>query len=165
MTPAAPGVHGESQTALDRTGARIPALMPQLLPFDQLGTFLQLRAVDFDAFLRGVAGILIKHWDFARMGEAVLGEIGLWPHQWATARMFANTAKGFHIHPPHIPGETNAEAWFQRLFVREPANFQLRPYEHEQWDAMFWPCWERGDDPRRRTRRPPAARHALFDRR
>jgi hypothetical protein len=54
------------------------------------------------------------------------------------ARMFANTAKGFHIHPPHIPADTTAEAWFQRLFVREPSNFQLRPYAHEQWDAMFF---------------------------
>ena len=76
--------------------------------------------------------------EFARMGEGMLGEIGLWPRQWATARMFASTAKGFHIHPPHIPADTTAEAWFQRLFVGEPSNFQLRPYEHEQWDAMFF---------------------------
>jgi dTDP-4-dehydrorhamnose 3,5-epimerase-like enzyme len=76
--------------------------------------------------------------EFARMGEGVLGEIGFWPRQWATARMFANTAKGFHIHPPHIPADTTAESWFQRLFVREPGNFQLRPYDREQWDAMFF---------------------------
>src|SRR6478735_7965445 len=35
--------------------------------------------------------------EFARMDEGMLGELGLWPRQWATARMFANTAKGFHI--------------------------------------------------------------------
>ena len=43
VAPAAPGVDREAQTALDRTGARISALMPQLLPIDQLGAFLQLR--------------------------------------------------------------------------------------------------------------------------
>src|SRR5438552_8766484 len=36
--------------------------------------------------------------EFARRDEGVLAAIGLWPKQWATARMFANTAKGFHIH-------------------------------------------------------------------
>ena len=41
--------------------------------------------------------------EFAREGESVLGKIGLWPKQWATAKMFAGTSKGFHIHPPHIP--------------------------------------------------------------
>jgi dTDP-4-dehydrorhamnose 3,5-epimerase-like enzyme len=76
--------------------------------------------------------------EFARMDEGLLGEIGFWPRQWATARMFANTAKGFHIHPPHIPEGTTPEAWFQRLFVTEPANYALRPYPHEQWDAMFF---------------------------
>ncbi len=76
--------------------------------------------------------------EFARMDEGVLGELGLWPRQWATARMFANTAKGFHIHPPHIPDGTTPEAWFQRLFVSEPKNYALRPYDREQWDAMFF---------------------------
>ena len=76
--------------------------------------------------------------EFARMEDGRLGEIGMWPRQWATARMLAGTAKGFHIHPPHIPAETTAEAWFRRLFVTEPNNYSLRPYEHEQWDAMFF---------------------------
>ena len=76
--------------------------------------------------------------EFARMGDGALAAIGLWPRQWATARMFAGTAKGFHIHPPHIPADTSAEAWFQRLFSAEPQNFALRPYDHEQWDAMFF---------------------------
>ena len=74
----------------------------------------------------------------ARKGDGVLAEIGLWPRQWATARMFAGTAKGFHIHPPHIPADTTAEEWFQRLFAAEPKNFALRPYDREQWDAMFF---------------------------
>lgn len=76
--------------------------------------------------------------EFARMDEGLLGSIGLWPRQWATARMFAGTAKGFHIHPPSIPEGTDPAAWFQRLFVTEPQNYALRPYDREQWDAMFF---------------------------
>jgi dTDP-4-dehydrorhamnose 3,5-epimerase-like enzyme len=76
--------------------------------------------------------------EFARMEDGRLAEIGLWPRQWATARMFSTTAKGFHIHPPHIPEGTAPDAWFQRLFVAEPENFALRPYDREQWDAMFF---------------------------
>ncbi len=76
--------------------------------------------------------------EFAREEEGRMAEIGMWPSQWATARMFAGTAKGFHIHPPHIPAETTPEQWFQRLFIQEPANFALRPYAREQWDAMFF---------------------------
>ncbi len=41
--------------------------------------------------------------EFARQEEGRLHEIGFWPRQWATALMHAGTAKGFHIHPPHIP--------------------------------------------------------------
>lgn len=76
--------------------------------------------------------------EFAREGEGLLGKIALWPQQWATARMFAGTSKGFHIHPPYIPQGTTPEAWFKRLFVEEPANYALRPYDREQWDAMFF---------------------------
>ena len=76
--------------------------------------------------------------EFARQDDGPLAAIGLWPRQWATARMFANTAKGFHIHPPHIPEGAAPEAWFRRLFVEEPGNFALRPYAREQWDAMFF---------------------------
>jgi hypothetical protein len=35
--------------------------------------------------------------------KGVLGSLKFWPKQWATARMFANTAKGFHVHPPFVP--------------------------------------------------------------
>jgi dTDP-4-dehydrorhamnose 3,5-epimerase-like enzyme len=76
--------------------------------------------------------------EFARQDEGALAAIGLWPRQWATARMFAGTAKGFHIHPPQIPEGTAPAAWFQRLFIDEPQNFSLRPYDREQWDAMFF---------------------------
>src|SRR3569623_751561 len=76
--------------------------------------------------------------EFARQGEGLLGRIGMWPRQWATALMYSGTSKGFHIHPPHIPEGTEPEAWFQRLFVTEPENYTLRPYEREQWDCMFF---------------------------
>jgi dTDP-4-dehydrorhamnose 3,5-epimerase-like enzyme len=76
--------------------------------------------------------------EFARQDDGPLAAIGLWPKQWATARMFGTTAKGFHIHPPCIPEGTTAEAWFRRLFIEEPQNFALRPYDREQWDAMFF---------------------------
>jgi dTDP-4-dehydrorhamnose 3,5-epimerase-like enzyme len=81
---------------------------------------------------RGVFG------EFVRRDEGILAKIGLWPKQWSTARMFAQSAKGFHIHPPSIPPETNAEKWQRRLFVTEPQNYSLRPYDHEQWDVMFF---------------------------
>jgi len=76
--------------------------------------------------------------EFARQGEGTVGRIGLWPKQWATARMVAPSAKGFHIHPPHIPEGESPDAWFRRLFIDEPENFALRPYDREQWDVMFF---------------------------
>jgi dTDP-4-dehydrorhamnose 3,5-epimerase-like enzyme len=76
--------------------------------------------------------------EFARRDEGILAKIGLWPTQWATARMFAGTAKGFHIHPPSIPDDTEPATWFKRLFVDEPENFALRRYDREQWDVMFF---------------------------
>ena len=76
--------------------------------------------------------------EFARQEEGLLSELGVWPKQWATARMFAGTAKGFHVHPPSIPDGTVAAKWHRRLFVDEPANHSLRRYDHEQWDVMFF---------------------------
>lgn len=76
--------------------------------------------------------------EFARKGEGKLGEIGMWPRQWATALMDAGTAKGFHIHPPHIPDGKKAKAWIRKQFVADPDNYKLRVYEKEQWDAMFF---------------------------
>ena len=81
---------------------------------------------------RGVFG------EFVRRDEGILAKIGLWPKQWSAARMFAQSAKGFHIHPPSIPPQTNAEKWQRRLFVTEPQNYSLRPYDDEQWDVMFF---------------------------
>jgi len=81
---------------------------------------------------RGVFG------EFARRDEGILARIGLWPKQWATARMFAGTAKGFHIHPPSIPAGTTAAKWMKRLFANEAAGYSLRKYDEEQWDVMFF---------------------------
>jgi dTDP-4-dehydrorhamnose 3,5-epimerase-like enzyme len=76
--------------------------------------------------------------ELARNGQGALGRVKLWPKQWSAARMFANSAKGFHIHPPHIPAGTTAEQWFRRLFVNQTQNYSLRPYDQEQWDIMFF---------------------------
>lgn len=81
---------------------------------------------------RGIFG------EFVRRDEGILARIGFWPQQWATARMFGGSAKGFHIHPPSIPADTTAQKWLKRLFVSEPTNYSLRRYEEEQWDVMFF---------------------------
>jgi dTDP-4-dehydrorhamnose 3,5-epimerase-like enzyme len=75
--------------------------------------------------------------EFARRDEGALAQIGFWPKQWAAARMYAQTAKGFHIHPPSVPEGTAAPDWFRRLFIDEPENYALRRYDEEQWDVMF----------------------------
>ena len=76
--------------------------------------------------------------EFVRRDEGILARIGLWPKQWSAARMFAQSAKGFHVHPPYIPQDTTPSAWLRRLFVDEPDNFGLRRYDDEQWDVMFF---------------------------
>lgn len=81
---------------------------------------------------RGVFG------EFARREDGVLKRIGLWPAQWANARMFAQTAKGFHVHPPFVPARTQPAAWMRRQFVEEPENYGLRRYAEEQWDVIFF---------------------------
>src|SRR5437763_6499204 len=81
---------------------------------------------------RGVFG------EFVRRDEGVLAKVGFWPKQWSAARMFAPSAKGFHVHPPSIPPDTTAEKWLRRLFMRGPQNYSLRRYDDEQWDVMFF---------------------------
>jgi dTDP-4-dehydrorhamnose 3,5-epimerase-like enzyme len=81
---------------------------------------------------RGIFG------ELARRDEGILAKIGFWPKQWATARMFGGSAKGFHIHPPSIPSGMTAQKWLQRLFVTEPGKYSLRRYDEEQWDVMFF---------------------------
>ncbi len=76
--------------------------------------------------------------EFVRRDEGILAQIGLWPKQWSAARMFAHTAKGFHVHPPSIPDQSAAADWLRRLFVDESDNYSLRRYEDEQWDVMLF---------------------------
>jgi dTDP-4-dehydrorhamnose 3,5-epimerase-like enzyme len=76
--------------------------------------------------------------EFVRRDEGILAKIGLWPKQWAAARMFAHSAKGFHIHPPSMPSDMSADKWHRRLFLDEPENYSLRRYDNEQWDVMFF---------------------------
>lgn len=76
--------------------------------------------------------------ELARTSEGVLSKIGLAPTQWATALMHRDSAKGFHIHPPYVPDGERPEEWFTRLYMDEPGNYSLRPYEREQWDIMFF---------------------------
>ena len=76
--------------------------------------------------------------EFTRLTEGRLHDIGLNPRQWASATMFAGTAKGFHIHPPSLPEGAAPAEWFQKLYVENPTDYTARPYGEEQWDAMFF---------------------------
>src|SRR5260370_7164617 len=76
--------------------------------------------------------------EFVRRDEGVLAKIGFWPKQWSAARMFAHSAKVFHVHPPSIPPDTPAQQCLRRLFVLRPQNYSLRRYDEEQWDVMFF---------------------------
>lgn len=76
--------------------------------------------------------------ELTRLNEGILKEIGIVPQQWASALMHRDSAKGFHIHPPHIPEGVSAGEWFQKLFIDSPKDYLLRPYDHEQWDVMFF---------------------------
>jgi dTDP-4-dehydrorhamnose 3,5-epimerase-like enzyme len=76
--------------------------------------------------------------EFVRRDEGILAQIGLWPQQWSAARMFSGTAKGFHVHPPSIPEDSDAVDWLRRVYVDEPNNYSARSYDKEQWDVMFF---------------------------
>lgn len=76
--------------------------------------------------------------ELTRLYEGVLDRIGLAPRQWASALMHRDSAKGFHIHPPHIPADVEPEEWFKKLYLDLPEDYSLRPYDLEQWDVMFF---------------------------
>lgn len=76
--------------------------------------------------------------ELTRLNEGVLDRIGLAPKQWASALMHRDSAKGFHIHPPHIPEGVEPGQWFKELYVEAPGDCSRRPYEREQWDVMFF---------------------------
>lgn len=75
--------------------------------------------------------------ELTRLSEGPMQELGLVPSQWASALMHRDSAKGFHIHPPHIPEGEDPAGWFQDLYVRNPRDYSRRPYDQEQWDTMF----------------------------
>jgi dTDP-4-dehydrorhamnose 3,5-epimerase-like enzyme len=118
------GVEAGKLAAADRTNAEIRELW---IP----GVEIFPRTIHHQRY-RGLFG------EFVRRDEGILARIGFWPAQWANARMFAQTAKGFHIHPPSIPKGTKPADWMRRLFVEEPENYSLRRYADEQWDVMFF---------------------------
>jgi dTDP-4-dehydrorhamnose 3,5-epimerase-like enzyme len=97
--------------------------------------------------------------ELGREGEGRLGALGLWPRQWAAAKMFAGSAKGFHIHPPYVPEGQDAATWFTKLYSGGE-EVTPRPYDREQWDVMYFLqgrldlilCDERVGLPRRRMR-------------
>jgi dTDP-4-dehydrorhamnose 3,5-epimerase-like enzyme len=76
--------------------------------------------------------------EFVRRDEGILAQLGLWPRQFSAARMFSGTAKGFHVHPPAIPENSDAVDWLRRLYIDELDNYSLRRYDEEQWDVMFF---------------------------
>jgi dTDP-4-dehydrorhamnose 3,5-epimerase-like enzyme len=76
--------------------------------------------------------------EFVRRDEGILARIGLWPKQWSAARMFSGTAKGFHVHPPSIPENSDPVDWLRRLYIDEADNYSARRYDNEQWDVMFF---------------------------
>jgi dTDP-4-dehydrorhamnose 3,5-epimerase-like enzyme len=67
--------------------------------------------------------------ELARENEGALS--GFWPKQWSVARMFANTAKGFHVHPPFVCAGKDPAKWIEGERV-------IPDYEREQWDLMFF---------------------------
>src|SRR5437588_5262243 len=73
--------------------------------------------------------------EFVRRDEGILARIALWPKQWSAARMFSGTAKGFHVHPPSIPENSDPVDWLRRLYIDEPDNYSARSYANEQWDV------------------------------
>ena len=76
--------------------------------------------------------------ELTRLNEGTLDRIGLMPRQWASALMHRDSAKGFHIHPPHIPEGEDPREWFAKLYLDRPESYELRPYDREQWDVMFF---------------------------
>ena len=145
------GVDSSAQTALGTRDYAMQSLAQELsergLDAGELAATGQNRAEINEAWIPGVEIFSRKihpqrhrgsFGEFVRRDEGILAQIGFWPKQWSAARMFAQTAKGFHIHPPSIPEDATAVDWLRRLFVDEPDNYSLRRYDDEQWDVMFF---------------------------
>jgi len=119
-----PGIDAGELTGINR---RQPGMRRAWIPGVEI-----FRRKIFGQLHRGSFG------EFVRQNKGVPAKIGFWPKQWSAARMFAGTAKGFHVHPPSIPAETTPEKWHRRLYIRQPENYSLRQYNEEQWDVMFF---------------------------
>jgi dTDP-4-dehydrorhamnose 3,5-epimerase-like enzyme len=145
------GLSGDAQKALSRRDYRAGSLPERLarhgVDAEELVAIDQKDPANRAAWIPGVEVFPRKvhrqrhrgvFGEFARRDEGVLARIGLWPAQWANARMFASTAKGFHVHPPSIPPGKKPAEWFAQLFSKEPENYAARPYDREQWDVMFF---------------------------
>jgi dTDP-4-dehydrorhamnose 3,5-epimerase-like enzyme len=145
------GLAPETQTALVERDYGVPALRQRLAEVGiEAGQLLVTNRADPEIAQAWIPGVEVfartiypqRHrgsfGELARRDEGLLAKIDLWPQQWSAARMFAKTAKGFHIHPPSVPDGISPNEWFQRLFVDEPETFALRRYEEEQWDVMFF---------------------------
>lgn len=111
--------------------ARLDGRKPEAKKFWIPGVEIFSRQIHAQRY-RGIFGELV------RRDEGILARIGFWPKQWATAHMFAGSAKGFHIHPPSIPSGTTGQKWLKRLFVTDASNYSARRYDEEQWDVMFF---------------------------
>ena len=145
------GLSPEGQTALSRRDYSLGGFGEQLAERGiEAGKLLSLDHAAAEVREVWIAGVEIlpraiypqRHrgsfGEFARRDEGVMAKIGLWPLNGLCARMFAQTGKGFHVHPPHVPEGIEPAAWFRRLFVDEPDNYSARPYAEEQWDVMFF---------------------------
>lgn len=141
------GLSEDAKKALEIRDYSKPALEEQLAVGGQgAGKFLNKGELEkawipgVEIFHRPIFPQRHRGWfgEFAREGEGKVGEIGLWPKQWATARMLPGTSKGFHIHPPAFDdGEDPAER-IHEVFIDNPDNYSLRRYDREQWDVMFF---------------------------
>lgn len=76
--------------------------------------------------------------ELTRLNQEPLSTLGLVPQQWASALMHRGSAKGFHIHPPHIPAGKDAAEWLQHLYCSAEPRYEERVYDQEQWDVMFF---------------------------
>lgn len=74
--------------------------------------------------------------EFARRNEGLIGKLNFWPEQWSAARMFANSAKGFHVHPPYVPPGEDPSKWMRGRFGGKSS--ASPNYAAEQWDMMFF---------------------------
>lgn len=140
------GLQGEAAKALSERDYTTPSLSERLASAGvEAGEIVSAKREDLKAaWIPGVEifarKIYPQHFrgvfgEFARRDEGILAQIKLWPQQWATARMFAHTAKGFHVHPPFVPEGEEGAKFLPARFAGTAA--VARDYEREQWDVMF----------------------------